>query len=143
MISHVLLLLGLSFQTCSQLLVKNFRDCITVQLSRFCLPTSRQLCYINTTCYLMSTTFLKLFLSCYPCDNFNRLTCCFLFVNMFFEKLFIPLLPGDLLRSITFSFSLSLKATLLSYQRLSVLAIAFLFFYKNNFIHHHTFLYND
>ena len=27
--------LGLSFQTCSQLLLKNFRDCITVHLSRF------------------------------------------------------------------------------------------------------------
>ena len=63
MISHVLLLLGLSFQTCSQLLVKNFRDCITVQLSRFCLPTSRQLYYISTACHFLSTSFLN-FLFC-------------------------------------------------------------------------------
>ena len=95
MISHVLLLLGLSFQTCSQLLVKNFRDCITVQLSRFCLPTSRQLYYISTACRFLSTSFLKTFSFAVSRDSFNRLTCYFLFVNMFFEKLFCPAAPPE------------------------------------------------
>ena len=55
--------LGSSFQTCSQLLLKNFRDCITVHLSRFLLLSLATALLDYHICRFLSTSFFLFFTS--------------------------------------------------------------------------------